>query len=456
MNKRPNPFGGITEIAKAVTDGQFSPIQVVSDFLERIQQIDPILNSYITVSDTALQEASKASEGKHMGPLHGVPISVKDIILSQNIPTTAGSKVFGKGLAGGDAPVLKRLREAGAILVGKNNLHEFAFGVTNENAHFGAALNPWSLDKVPGGSSGGSAAAVAAGLCCGSIGTDTRGSIRIPSACCGVTGLKPTRDLISTRGVIPLSWTLDHVGPISKSVRDTATLLQVMVGAQDQSYLINLEKPVEDLCIGVCDYYFKNLDPEIESIVRGAIETFEQAGVQIRDIAINYLEESLEASDIISRAEAVTYHDRCLRKHPNDYGTNLRERLETGYSVTGIEYVQAQQIRRHMVQEFRRVFTKVDCLIGAVLPAFPPTVGENFVDIKGQKEPVVQSFVRLNAPQNMGGVPPLTLPAGFSQSGLPVGFQLIGGHHEESLLFQLGACFQRVSDWHLRNPVLSE
>ena len=155
-----------------------------------------MLNSYITVSDTALQEASKAGKSKYIGPLHGVPISAKDIILSQNMPTTAGSKVFGKGLAGGDAPALKRLKEAGAILVGKNNLHEFAFGVTSENTHFGAVLNPWSLDKVPGGSSGGSAAAVAAGLCCGSIGTDTRGSIRIPSACCGVTGLKPTRDLI--------------------------------------------------------------------------------------------------------------------------------------------------------------------------------------------------------------------------------------------------------------------
>ena len=456
MNEAPLVFAGITETAERVAEGQLSPVQVVEAVLKRIQQIDPLLNTYIRVSGTAREEASEAqtvlAASDRVGLLHGVPISVKDIILSRNMPTTAGSKVFGEGLEDGDATVVKRLRKAGAILIGKNNLHEFAFGVTNENVHFGAARNPWNRDRVPGGSRGGSAAAVAAGLCCGSIGTDTRGSIRIPSACCGTTGLKPTRGLVPTRGVIPLSWTLDHVGPITRSVQDTARLLQVMAGRRNQDYLSDLEKPVDSLRMGVCDYYFHNLDPEIESVVGCAIEKFEEAGVRVQEIAIDYLEEALEASDVISRAEAVAYHDRCLRERPESYGAVLRERLETGYSVTGMEYVKAQQVRRRMVREFKRVFRKVDCLVGAVLPALPPAVGQDSVEIRGQKEPIVRSFVRLNAPQNMGGVPALVLPAGFSQSGLPIGLQLIGSHHRESLLFQLGAHFQRVSEWHLRHP----
>ena len=456
MSEVPLAFPGITEIAERVAEGQLAPLQVVEAVLKRIQQVDPLLNTYICVSSTARQEASEAqtvlAAGDRVGLLHGVPISVKDIILCKKMPTTAGSKVLGEGLAGGDATVVKRLRKAGAILIGKNNLHEFAFGVTNENVHFGAARNPWNRDRIPGGSSGGSAAAVAAGLCCGSIGTDTRGSIRIPSACCGATGLKPTRGLVPTRGVIPLSWTLDHVGPITRSVRDTARLLQVLAGRRNQYYLADLEKPIDSLRIGVCDYYIHNLDPEIEAVVECAIERFEEAGVCVQNIAVDYLEEALEASDIISRAEAVAYHDRCLREQPESYGSALRERLETGYSVTGVEYVKAQQLRRRMVREFKRVFGKVDCLVGAVLPALPPAVGQDFVEIRGQKEPIVPSFVRLNAPQNVGGVPALVLPAGFSQSGLPIGLQLIGGHHQESLLFQLGAHFQRVSEWHLRHP----
>jgi aspartyl-tRNA(Asn)/glutamyl-tRNA(Gln) amidotransferase subunit A len=454
MHETPPGLAGITELVNDITQGRLSPAQIVDTILARIERMNPSLNAYITISADAREDARKAEKavaGKtKLGLLHGIPLSIKDIILCGKMPTTGGSKVFGEGLCGRDALVVRRLRRAGAVVVGKNNLHEFAFGVTNENAHFGAARNPWNQERIPGGSSGGSAVAVAAGLCCASIGTDTRGSIRIPSACCGTTGLKPTLGLVPTKGVIPLSWTLDHVGPMTRNVEDAARLLQVMSGRRNRDYLRDIRNPIGSLRLGVCEYYLHNLDPEIEAVVRRAIQVFEDAGVRVEEIAIDYLEEALNASDMISRAEAVTYHDRCLREQPESYGAAVRQRLETGYSVTAIEYVKARRVRRHMIDEFKKVFRKVDCLIAAVLPALPPPVRQDFVEINGRREPIVHSFVRLNAPQNVGGVPALALAGGFSRSGLPIGFQLIAGHYQESVLFRLGAYFQRVSDWHLR------
>ncbi|MDA2928045.1 amidase [Acidobacteria bacterium AH-259-G07] len=449
-------FSGISDIATRIASGDLSPVEVVDVVLARIEQLNPQLNAYIAVIDSARHEAQAAQEAlatkKKLGPLHGVPLSIKDIILTRGTLTTAGSKIFGTGSAANrDALLVGRLRRAGAIVVGKTNLHECAFGVTNENSHFGAVRNPWDLRRIPGGSSGGSAAAVAAGLCYGSIGSDTRGSIRIPSACCAITGLKPTLDLVPMKGVIPLSWTLDHVGPMTRSVEDAARLLEVLA-QRSTNYLKALRLPIHSLRLGVCEYYFRDLDPEVELAVQGAVQVFRDAGLQVQQISVNHLAEALTASDIIARAEAVTYHDRFLREQRESYGSAVRERLETGYSVTGMEYVQAERVRIEMIEEFKKVFKKVDCLIGAALPALPPPVGQNFIRINGREEHIVPGFVRFNAPQNVAGIPALGLPCGFSQSGLPIGFQLIAGRHQEHILFQLGAHFQRVTDWHLRHP----
>src|SRR5712692_302162 len=262
-------FASATEVARAIAARDVSPVEVVEATLKRIQRLNPTLNAFIAVREQAradAQEAERKLPRGDLGPLHGVPISIKDLILTRDLPTTAGSKIFGQGLTSRhDAPVVRRLRRAGAIIIGKNNLHELALGVTNLNEHFGPARNPWNTACVPGGSSGGSAAAVAAGLGCASIGSDTRGSIRIPAACCGVTGLKPTYGLVSTEDVIPLAWSLDHVGPITRSVEDGALLLGAIVGrTAARHYVTALERPVRELRFGICEYFLRDLDREVE------------------------------------------------------------------------------------------------------------------------------------------------------------------------------------------------
>ena len=458
MSKESLVFSGIAETADRIADGEISPVEVVEAVLQRIERLNPKLNAYITVIEESLQEArvmeQLMAQGKAAGSLLGVPLSVKDLVLTRGTPTTAGSKIYGEGIAsGGDALLVRRLRQAGAILVGKTNLHECAFGVTNENEHFGPARNPWDLERVTGGSSGGSGAAVASGLCHGSIGSDTRGSIRIPSTCCGITGLKPTLNLVPMKGVVPLSHSLDHVGPMARSVEDVARMLGPLVGGS-KDYTQALRLPVDSLRLGVCEYYFRNLDAEIQGAVNEAVRVFKDAGVEVREVEIGCLDEALEASDIITRAEAVAYHDSHLRERPELMGTAVRQRIEAGYAVTGMEYVRSGQTQARVREQFRKVFGQVDCLIGAALPAFPPPLGENHVLIDQDEESVVHAFVRTNAPQNMAGIPALVFPCGFSKAGLPVGLQLIAGRHREDILFRLGAHFQGASDWHLRRPPL--
>lgn len=452
-------FMGISEVASSIANGRISPLEVMDAILQRIEVVDPHLNSYIQVIDTARKEAQVAQElverGKTVGPLHGIPLSVKDLMLTRGTPTTAGTKIYGEGLTGGDALLVRRLRQAGAILVAKANLHECAFGVTSENVHFGPVHNPWDLERVPGGSSGGSAASVAAGLCYGSIGSDTRGSIRIPAACCGITGLKPTLHLVPMKGVVPLSSTLDHVGPLTRSVEDAALLLEVLTGGS-RNYLESLKKPITSLRLGICSYYFENLEPELERAVQKAIEIFQDEGVEVLEIEMKFLEKALEASDVISRAEAVTYHDPYLREKPEAIGRAVRERIETGYAVTGMEYVKAQQNRYQVIEEFKQLFKKLDVLVAPALPTLPPRIGQNVLEVNGQEESVVHALVRFTAPQNVAGIPALVIPCGFSSSGLPIGLQLIAGHRKESILFQLGSFFQQATNWHLKRPELQE
>lgn len=462
MKKSEPCFEDLSSVGAGIRAREISIMELVEAFLKRIERLNPLLNCYLTLNpralDVARERQKELQQGKSRGPLHGIPYSVKDLLFTRNLPTTAGSRVFGAGISNHqNARVIDTLERSGAILLGKTHLHEFAYGVTNENAHFGAARNPWDRERMTGGSSGGSAAAVAAGLCCFSIGTDTRGSIRIPSSCCGVTGLKPTFGIVSTRGVIPLSRSLDHVGPMSRSVVDGATILSVLVSGsrRRKDYLEAVTKPIAGLRMGICSYFFENLDPEVKKAIEAAIEFFTRSGVSCHQIDISFLPEALQASGVIASTEAVAYHDRYIQQSPSGYDPAVLKRLKTGYRHSGIDYVRAQRVREKLTQEFRRVFRRIDFLLSPTLPCVAPPIGSGTVKPGTGPEKVLHSFVRLNASQNMTGVPAFSIPCGFSQAGLPIGLQLISWRLREPLLMRLGSFFQAQSDWHRRHPAIS-
>lgn len=452
-------YTDVTGLVRRIATGEVSPTEVISAILARIERLNPLLNCYLSLNPAALDEARnfdrRKSAGERPGPLAGVPLSVKDLILTHDLPTTAGSKVYGKGItARKDAPVVAALKAAGAIHLGKTNLQEFAYGVTNENEHFGPARNPWAPSRICGGSSGGSAAALAAGLCHISLGTDTRGSIRIPSACCGTTGLKPTRGLVPTGGVIPLSWSLDHVGPMSRSARDLRLILPLLTGSETAGP----DPPRTDLRtlrVGLCPYYFQNLDTRVAEAISSAVDVLAGLGAEIREVKMGSLDSALEASDVIAKTEAITFHHRHLLAKPEAYGPKVRARLEGGYSVSGREFVEAQRARARTTREFRAVFESTDLLLAPALPIPAPPLGTSEVQIDGRSEWIVRSFVRLNAPQNMAGVPALVMPCGLSEKEkLPIGVQLIGWRNRDSLLIEVAELFQSVTGWHQCRPPL--
>lgn len=462
-------FQSISDISRLIQKKEISPVELVDLILARIDHLNPHLNAFITVLDRSREYArvleKELVNGQVRGPLHGVPISLKDLILTQGIRTTCGSKIMRENNSDEDAPVVQKLHQAGAVLVGKTNLHEFAFGVTSNNPHFGPVRNPWDRSRVAGGSSGGSAAAVASGMGFASIGSDTRGSIRIPAAACGIVGLKPTYGLVSTRGVIPLSWSLDHIGPLARSVEDAALVLEAIAGhdAQDPAsvtqstthYAAALERDPAQFAIGICrEYFFEKIDPEIRKAVEEAVDVLRSAGMEVREVEIPHIGQALEASTHIQRPEATAYHQDYLRSHAADYGVEVRQKLEMGWTVSAVEYMNAQWTRQLLKEEFNQVFQQVHCLAAPTLPAFPPPLGEDFVTISGEQEDVGQAYVRLNAPQNLTGLPALSLPCGFGSQGLPIGLQLIAPAFQESTLLTIGAAYQRLTDWHLRRPPL--
>ncbi|MEO6445556.1 MAG: amidase [Gemmatimonadaceae bacterium] len=456
------PFTDLQDIAKAIAHRQASPVELVRDLLDAIERNDPSLNTYISVfADSALQAAEKiekaVAQKKALGPLAGVPIAVKDLILTSEGPTTGGSKIFGDGIpAGEDAAVVKRLRKAGAIIVGKTNLHEVALGVTSNNEHYGPVRNPWNTDHVAGGSSGGSAAAVAAGLCAASLGTDSRGSIRIPASCCGVTGFKPTYGLLPNEGVIPLSPSLDHVGPITHTVVDAALMMGVMTGTKQgmERFAGALRGTTKNIVLGISEYHLRDIDDDVARAIEKALKTMRPLVKDIRDVEIPALDGAQEASAVIVSSEAIAYHDQFLKAKADGYGPLVRKRLERGYEQTALAFLQALARREAVRNAFAQTFAQVDILIGATLPALPPRVDEDSVRINDAEVNTVESLTRFNAPQNLAGLPSLTIPCGLAK-GLPIGLQLIGAEGTDDLVLALGAAFQRDTHWHQRRPPIA-
>lgn len=455
-----DPLPGLREAARLVARRRLSPVELLDATLARIESLEPGLNAFLAVAAEPAREAARRLEararrrGAVLPPLAGAPISIKDLILTRDAPTTAGSRIFGAGLpAERDAPVVARLRRAGAVILGKTNLHEVAYGVTTVNEHFGPARNPWDRSRVAGGSSGGSAVAVAAGLGLGSVGTDTRGSIRIPAACCGITGLKPTYGLIPTDDVVPLAPTLDHLGPMTRSVEDAALLLGAMEGGRRAvaRRLAAVDRRPRRLRLGVCEYYLRDADAAVVRAVEGAVRVFQRLGWTILDATMPALEPALEASRVVVSAEALAFHEPYLRERPEGYGPLVRARLEGGRTFSAVDLVRAEQERVLLTEAFSALFADVDLLIGAVLPTAPPPIGATTATLGGVEMPLSEAFCRYNAPQNLTGVPALAFPGGWHR-GFPIGVQLMAGWRREDALLQAGAAFQRATDWHRRWP----
>jgi aspartyl-tRNA(Asn)/glutamyl-tRNA(Gln) amidotransferase subunit A len=454
--------------ASLIRRRELSPVEIVNATLERIATVDPALRSFITVTDEAARQAARVAEaeighGRYRGPLHGVPVGLKDLFATQGIRTTNGSRIFENTTPGDDSTVAARLATAGAILVGKNNLHEFAMGSTSNNRHFGTCRNPWNLAHIPGGSSGGSAAAVAAGLCFGSVGSDTGGSVRSPACQCGIVGLKPTYGLVSRFGVFPPSWSLDHVGPIARTVRDTALLLGALAGhdARDPSsasveipdYQARLDGGVRGVRVGIPrEYFFERSSEEVEKSIRRAIGILADVGAAIIDVSLPHAKYALPVGMTIISVEAAEVHRALLLTRSADYGADVRPRLQMGGLFRGVDYLRAQRIRSVIAQEFRNALAATDVLVTPTNAIPAPRIGETMISVRGTQVWVMALMPSLTIAHNLTGFPALTVPCGAGESGLPLGLQIIGRPFDETTVLRVGHAYEQATDWHRRRP----
>jgi aspartyl-tRNA(Asn)/glutamyl-tRNA(Gln) amidotransferase subunit A len=459
----PIAFASITEIAKLYRKGKLSPVELTQLLLERIKKLNPQLNAFITLSEElALEQARRAESelgGKKnhkarrdRGPLHGMPISLKDNIYTAGLRTTAGSRVLRDFVPSEDAPVVTALKKAGAVILGKTNMHEFAYGATSNNPHYGPVKNPWDLSRIAGGSSGGSAAALAAGLCYGSIGTDTGGSIRIPSSLCGVVGLKPGLGRVSAERVVPLSPTLDFVGPLARSAEDAALLLEpIFTAARGERGLRLGTTPLprwRHPRLGVPkEFFLECLSAEVARCFQTALRLLEHHGARLKEVSLPLIQETEEAGNQIAWAEAAHYHQQAgwYPARQAEYAEDVRSRLQMGRKVPAVVYLQALQLREQFIAAFHLVLEdeNLDALVTPSTPVTATRIGEESVTIGGESHPTRSLLLRLNRPANLAGVPAISVPCGLTESGLPVGLQFIGAVSEEVLLLDLARNFER-------------
>jgi aspartyl-tRNA(Asn)/glutamyl-tRNA(Gln) amidotransferase subunit A len=433
----------VAETARRIRDGELSPREAVDAYLERIGQLDRSINAYISVrGEEALAEADAAPDG----PLRGVPVAVKDVIDVAGSATTAASRILADNVAARDATCVERLRKAGAIVLGKLNTHEFAFGAMTTSPHFGAAHNPWALDRICGGSSGGSGAAAAAELAAGTLGTDTAGSIRIPACFCGVTGLRPTTGVVPTDGVVPVAWSLDTVGPIARSAEDCALLFAALTGEP-----CPVEEGFRGLRIGVIEELFERADPAVAAETRAAVDELRALGAAVEPVEMPLLEESGTITQLLMLPEAAEYHLPWLRTRLGDYGDDVRARLLAGLLMPATAHVTGLRARRWFWEGLSKLFDRVDLIVSPEMPIVAPPIGQNEVEINGTRMPYRLSVIPFNSPWTLAGLPVASMPAGFVD-GLPVGLAVIGRHREEATVLSAVHTFQRATDWHERRP----
>lgn len=459
-------FLDLAEASRLVQTKEVSPVELTRACLARIERLDSVLKAFITVTaDSALQEARQAeseiSKGYWKGPLHGIPLAVKDLLESAGVRTTAASAVLQDFVPEQDAYVLQRLRSAGAVMLGKLNLHEFAYGGSAVISHFGTARNPWDISRITGGSSSGSAAAVAAGLCYGAIGTDTAGSIRLPASCCGITGLKPSYGLVSARGVIPLSWSYDHVGPMTRTAADAALLLQAIASYDAQDFYcekfppVHYPKAIEEqsgeaasLRLAVARDFWKEVDHEVEAAVNSAVKILERLVSGIEEIAL-----STDVDRTVMRCESFVFHQKYLPQHEGKYHPETLRRIQSGADVTAAQYVEGYRELLRTRREALKMFEHVDLIVTPTCPLLPPTVAElEAAPQKLRRNELV--MLRNTRPFNALGLPAISVPCGFSQSGLPIGLQIAGAPGAEDKVLALAHAYQGATDWHKKHPRL--
>jgi aspartyl-tRNA(Asn)/glutamyl-tRNA(Gln) amidotransferase subunit A len=453
----------IMELAPRLRRKEVSPLELTRACLGRIERLNPALNAFIAVTaESALAEARAAeveiSRGEWRGPLHGIPIALKDLIDTAGTRTTAASGLYQNRVPTEDATVVQRLRRAGAVILGKNNLHEFAYGGSSLVSFFGDVHNPWDTGHIAGGSSGGSAAAVAAGFCYAAIGTDTAGSIREPAALCGCVGIKPTYGRVSARGVIPLSWSLDHVGPLAATVGDAAVALQAVagydpldVGSADvpvADYVSGLSEETKNLRIGVPRaYFFDDLDGEVRAAVDQALTVIGTLVADVRDVQIE-----VSSDRTVQAAESFAYHAENVTRTPELYQPETLRRIRSGENIPAGEYIRR---RRELDQERRRAhdfFAEVDLLVTPTMPIPPPAIADLKKD-PATLRPAELALLRNTRPFNVWGLPAISVPCGFTKSRLPIGLQIAGPHWREDLVLRLAHGYELATEWHTRHPL---
>lgn len=457
----------IEEARELLSQRKLSPLELAQAHLDRIDEIDPSLNSYITLTPEAALQAARAAENtlqheERHSPLKGIPLALKDLFETAGVCTTAGSLFFQDNIPDEDAVVVRKIKDQGGVLLGKLNMHEIALGVTNENPHYGDCNNPWNTAHISGGSSGGSAAALAGGLCMGALGSDTGGSIRIPASLCGIVGLKPTYGRISLRGVIPLSWNLDHVGPMARSVYDVTFLLQAIAGhdpgdpyspnVPTVNYLSRLKDGLHKWRVGVAeDKFFTKpdiVDSEVLNAINAAASVFEQLGADVERVPFPGAREAASANGIMTTSDAAAYHRERLQDRPESFGKDVLARLRTGAAYTSTEYILARRTQTILTQQFEDFFNDYDLLLTPTTPITAP--------LRGSADAVERAklLTRFTAPFNLTRLPSISLPCGFDSQGLPIGLQIVTRPWGEAPLLRAAYAYEQATEWHLRKPDL--
>jgi aspartyl-tRNA(Asn)/glutamyl-tRNA(Gln) amidotransferase subunit A len=461
----------IVEAAALIQARKLSPVELTQAYLERIERLNPLLNAYITVTAEMALAAARAAEAEIMrrnyrGVLHGIPLAIKDNIDVAGVPTTAGSSFLRDNVPQEDADVVAALKQAGAIILGKTNMHEWAFGVINKNPFYGDTRNPWDTARITGGSSGGSAAAVAARLCAGALGTDTRGSVRTPAALCGCVGYKPSYGSVPMGGVVPLSHTLDHIGMLARTTEDAQLLYEsvrnysnvlwmrerrekVKVWTVEEGWLTEFMKNIRIAIPASSSIYFGETSVEIARSLEYAAALFRTMGATVEEIDLDWLREMWEASRVISSCDAAAYHAERLAQNPDGFGADVLPRLREGQGYSGVDYSNAKRIQATHTRRFGRLFSKYYCFLLPTLPIAAP----RHDDPDGVADARLR-FSAFNAPFNMTGNPSRTVPCGFDMDGLPIGMQLISRRAYAFERSGVAVAYERATDWHKRPPPL--
>jgi len=455
----------ISELGPRLRRKEISPVEITRECLAHIEKLNPSLNAFITVTEeSALAEARAAEDeivrGIWRGPLHGIPIALKDLIDTAGVRTTSASALHENRVPSEDAEIVRRLRQAGAVLVGKNNLHEFAYGGSSLVSHFGDVHNPWDVNRITGGSSGGSAASVPSGMCCAAIGTDTAGSIREPASLCGCVGLKPTFGRVPSRGVIPLSASLDHVGPLAATVSDAAIVLQAIAG-YDPDDITSSDVPVADYVSAVREdtkslrvgvpraYFFEDLDAEVASAMEHALRGIETLVRGVREVRVE-----VPTDRTLQAAESYAYHAQNVAENAELYQAETLRRIRTGEKVSAADYIRRRSELEQERRTIRKIFSTVDLLVTPTTPIPAPAIAE----LKATPDalrPAELKLLRNTRPFNVWGLPAISVPCGFTQSGLPIGLQIAGPHWREDLVLRLAHAYEQATAWHKRHPLKS-